>query len=454
MYYLIESKNQIDYLIEKAKGQCYINLITLNDNFHPKLTSLSLIYFKPENDKAYMLCLNHSDSFKLEFSDITTLLSKYDIIYTLDRKLNLYFFPPEFPILDLNFIKLEKENKAFDLDSISTKVHDYFYIKNGHNPEVNKLIPIQKHFQKQEEIFSTLSTYLWKGVLGDLGKGSEEGSKIGWYNGVYTETFYNIEKYGIKINTDKFFKHFETGFDLYSIKDDRIYTSFNLYNLTGRPTNTFNNVNFSALTKTSRVSFTPGNDIFVEFDYDGYHPRLIASEVNYIFSEKSAHEQLASLYYNTDTPTEDQIKSAKLITFRQLYGGIEEQYKDIEFFNKTNTWIEENWAKFCFGQVHLFGGRSVIDIDDGGLNINKNKLINWITQSLETYQNVSVIKNIFNLLKDKKTKLVHYTYDSFLFDVDVSDGVEIIKQLEQVLTEKGFPIKKSYGKNYKEMVRF
>lgn len=450
MYYLIESKNQIDYLIEKAKGKCFVNIISLNDNYHPYLTSICLIYYKPLDDKGYMLCYNHPDSLnKIEFLDIKTLLSKHENILVLDKKFHLYFLPSELPLLDLNFIKLDKDNDIFDLSDISTPVHDYFYNKNETLHDLNKIIPIQKHFQKQEATFAKISEYLLKGVWEEEVEGGML-ERVRWYNEDYTEVFYKIEKNGIAIERNKFFKNFETSYDLYSIKDDRIYTSYNLYNLTSRPSNTFNNINFAALQKNTRSSFIPSNDVLIEFDFDGYHPRLIGHHININFKNQPVHKTMAEWYFNNSNPSEDEIKQAKNLTFKQIYGGIDEKYLDISFFFHVNEWVNDMFDEYNFNKSHsLPTGRNIKFSN----NINKNKLFNYHIQATETFENVNKIKDIFKLIENKKTKLIHYTYDSFLLDISMDDGVDLVKQLENILTTK-FPVKKAYGKNYKEMVRF
>ena len=54
--------------------------------------------------------------------------------------------------------------------------------------------------------------------------------------------------------------------------------------------------------------------------------------------------------------------------------------------------------------------------------MNPQKLFNYVLQNLETSTNVLILWDIFCLLKGKKTKLVLYTYDSFLLDVAEDEG--------------------------------
>ena len=92
--------------------------------------------------------------------------------------------------------------------------------------------------------------------------------------------------------------------------------------------------------------------------------------------------------------------------------------------------------------------------------MNKNKLFNYLIQALETELNVRKILLLQEYLFDKKTKLVLYGYDSFLFDFSKQDGVETLKEIKRILevktdvpgdTESYFYTKSKMGLNYGEM---
>ena len=79
--------------------------------------------------------------------------------------------------------------------------------------------------------------------------------------------------------------------------------------------------------------------------------------------------------------------------------------------------------------------------------MNPQKLFNYLLQNLETANNVRILWEIIKLLRKKKTKLVLYTYDSFLFDLDnkeeklVEEGLKIFKKYK-------LQVKLNYGSNY------
>jgi hypothetical protein len=57
------------------------------------------------------------------------------------------------------------------------------------------------------------------------------------------------------------------------------------------------------------------------------------------------------------------------------------------------------------------------------------------------------MKVVQDYLKDKKTRLVLYIYDAFIFDVAKSDGKKLLTDLQAILSEK-FPVKIKTGKHY------
>ena len=76
------------------------------------------------------------------------------------------------------------------------------------------------------------------------------------------------------------------------------------------------------------------------------------------------------------------------------------------------------------------------------------KLMNYMMQSLETSNNILILKEVLRYLKDKKTKLVLYTYDALLFDFFKEDGKETLEELKEILESGGkYPIKFKYSKD-------
>ena len=76
------------------------------------------------------------------------------------------------------------------------------------------------------------------------------------------------------------------------------------------------------------------------------------------------------------------------------------------------------------------------------------KLMNYMMQSLETSNNILILKEVLRYLKDEKTKIALYTYDAILFDFDKEDGKETLEGIQKILEKDGkYPIKFKFSKN-------
>ena len=80
-------------------------------------------------------------------------------------------------------------------------------------------------------------------------------------------------------------------------------------------------------------------------------------------------------------------------------------------------------------------------------NMNPQKLFNYLLQNLETSNNVRILWEITKLLRGKKTKLVLYTYDSFLFDLDNNEKT-IMEDVLKIFEKYNFKTKIKHGTSY------
>ena len=249
------------------------------------------------------------------------------------------------------------------------------------------------------------------------------------FDNFYIESLHQIEKNGI---------YTQNGYE---------HSQYNIYTTTSRPSNTFNGVNYAALNKEdgSRDRFISRFDEgkLVQFDYDAYHPRIIGRLIGETISnDVSGHQFLANLYGVSR-------KEAKGITFRQLYGGVQDEYIHIPFFQKVSHFIDLLWTKFNQnGFVETPMGRK---LKNGNFrNMNKNKLFNYLLQATETELNMKSISKLNKYLSDKKTKLVLYTYDSYLLDVHPME-IGLLNDIKILIEEAGFITKMEMGDNYSDI---
>jgi hypothetical protein len=424
MFYIIERQEQLDKL--GPFNDCFVQFIQQNDNYHPKLSSLSLIYIRDiTQHKGYMLCLDHNESFSLPQQNVFEwLLGNTDRLFVLNKKEAMYHFPHPNKLYDINFIEHP------DLTGIFTPCHTFYYRQHTANPITNKLIPISKHYEECELMFNV--------VLPIIQQYRSDNAVYAFNNGPLTRVFHDIESNGIKVDKQCFIDAYgkDLQYPQLNLSKGRIYSQYNLYTLTGRPSNTYNSINFAALDKNNgeRSCYKPTNDKFIEFDIQGYHPRILGDMIDFNFGDKNTYETLSELL--GVTPQE-----AKELTFKQLYGGVWKEYRNQPFFRDIVTLTDGIWDEYQYGGTYPTRNRIFIRDAD----MTQSKLLNYIIQSHETSNNVIMLDNILNYLRDKKTKLVLYTYDAFLFDYSKEDGTQLLTDIQSFIH---YPLNIKQGKSY------
>lgn len=429
MYYIVETKEQLDRLPKTQN--CFIDLVSLSEESHPLLTSPCVIYYN-DLEKGYIFPINHSEGFSIGINTVLDFLSEKDKVYLLDIKWHSYFLKLS-NLIDLNQVVLDETGKLED-NNCYTPLHNDFYYKYQYQQDTNAIIPISKHYERCECLFDVMRPYIGK-----------EGN-LAWQNKFYT-AYKWVEESGIKIDEKLFDKFFEPSWKSRSVRNGKIYSFYNLYNITSRPTNAFNGINFLAFNKEnkSRSAFVPSNDRFIELDFDGYHPRLIAKIVGVELSnDLSLHTQLGKLYFRKETLTAEEYQESKKITFRQLYNGVEHEYRTIELFNKVAIFIDNLWDSIQkHGYVELPNGRNIRNS-----GFTPQKLFNYYIQCAETVNNVEKLLKLKDYLEPKKSKVVLVVYDSILVDFSEEDGIETLQHIKQILEDEGFAVKAKIGSNY------
>jgi len=393
---------------------------------HPlhKNNGLSALWVQPEGDDNFFIIQKHPDS--------DDILQDYkwldeELIQTPDKKLLNHFY--EFKdVVDKNFIWWNETGKPFE-KNISNNAIDFLSNKFYNVKKLNEIIPLCKHNEYCSDIYKGMAR-------------AYTGENDDYMNDV-VKAFTSIEKNGIKVSEDicdifdmRVKKH---------ISDGKLYSQYNLWTTTGRPSNSFGSVNFAALPPEKRKGFVAENDYLVEFDFDAYHLRLIADLVNYDFGKDSVHEHLAEHY-------ECSYEESKQRTFKLLYGGIDKKTREkVPFFDLTHEYINRKWNEI---NTHNLVSTDIYrrkllfkNYDD----LNRNKVFNYLIQAYETESNIKKILSIQNYLLKRKTKLVLYGYDSFLFDFSQQDGVETLRDIKLLLEEGRHFTKSKMGLNYGEM---
>jgi hypothetical protein len=372
---------------------------------HPHLSRISAILV---SDGVTDLFVNYNNIDASCVSD-TIDFSPFKEVWVVGLKdfLHHYEFLPNMYDLEMGLF-----HEARDFDVEEKPIYTIFRRRKA--PKANDLIPIWKHYEQFQE---------WKTKWDNLTPSK--------FSQLYPKGYNWIEKSGL---------HTPTGIE---------YTQYNMLTTTSRPSNAFGGVNYAALPKDGDVrkrfiSRFEGGKLY-QLDFDGYHPRLIGKLIGVdIPLGIKAHKWLAD-QYGAD------IKDAKAITFRQLYGGVQDEYKHIPFFSKTAEYIDSLWSEFLMNRevfTPIFKRKIKYHQD-----LNKNKLFNYILQSVETERNILIIEKLSKIQLSQKSLPILYTYDSILFDVHSDDGNDYIKKIKEVMEMDGFPTDVEFGDNYKDMVR-
>ena len=419
MYWLVEDEEQLEVLINSGYKEAFIEVIPYNDTIHPTLNHVSLVYIRPIlAPKGYMVGVMHSETLNALDTCLTELLNKFEVLYCRDKKEMLHYFPIK-TLLDIT-------PPPTTYIRPTTQTHELYYRNHGDNPDINLIIPIVKHYELCENIFEDLKANIKQ----------EKTKYYEFFNSKTSVVFNAIERSGIRIHNETFEEYF------HPVDGEYVYTQFNLKTTTTRPSNKFKNVNYAALNKENgcRKSFIPRNNKFVEIDISAYHPSLAARLVGYDFANIDIHAHFATLY-NVD------YKKSKELTFKQLYGGVFENYKHLEFFQKVEKYVGENWIKFeSDGYIECPVSGFVYRKENLG-EMNPQKLFNYVLQNLETSMNVRILWDMFRELQGCKTKLVLYTYDSFLLDVFEGED-EVMEKIRKIFRNYKLNIKENEGYNY------
>ena len=416
---IIEKDNQLDEFIEKNLNlDCFIIPILSDVNRHPLENSLCAVYIKIVDGEEGLLCFNHGETLRLSLEKLLTL-DRLGRKFVRDKK-QLNHIVKLKNVVDVNLQYYMSKNESLEWEELSTNTHDYFYRVMWKMKNTNRIIPILKHFELCREQVKVLEKYYQLPI-------HEQ------YNDEIINNLSFIESSGLR-------------------KDDGIvYSEYNLYTSTGRPSNRFGGINFAALNKKDesrkpyRSRFEDG--ILIEFDYDAYHLRLIGHILDYKFPKGSVHEHMREFYGDVT------YEESKNTSFQYLYGRIPQQIIDTNpFFSRVNKYITEIWGEFKredFVKSNIYK-KTIYKKNLSAMN--RNKLFNYMIQLLETENNMKVMTQLIPFLKDKQSKLILYSYDSFLFDFKLTDGLDFLKGVKQILEQGGvFPTKSSRGLNYHEM---
>jgi len=435
------------FLLENIEGDLFLHVIPTEENQHPVKSVPSILFIRNlSTGRTYYFSLGHSDSLpEISRDEVLDGIERLKCRkWVLDRKAfsQMLYFPS---LYDVNLVGYLKENTLIDLIDYNTPSHFLIRTNSMGRGNVNLAIPLLKHLEVFDELADDVAGIV-EGFVPDVAYTR--------FNDLIIETLGEMEGQGIFVDQTKFNEHFKIDVG----EKGLTYSQYNVYTSTGRPSNRFGGVNYAALNQTdgSRRCFKSryGSDgKMVVIDYTAFHPRIICALTKYPLSvETDIYEYLARLYFHKKDIDETDVKNSKQLTFRQLYGGVEDKYSHIKYLANLKTFIDEQWEFFqSNGYVETpFFKRKITGhhIQDP----SPTKIFNYILQAVEGEIAIPKIKSVQEYLKDKRTKAVLYTYDAVLYDFHREDGFETLEHIRNLMSFDGtFPMKTYVGDTYQDV---
>jgi hypothetical protein len=442
---IIETIKEFDSFLEQSKDYDWLIIPTYCNGSRPVYTdSISIIYVYVLNlDKEVLVVFNHTEGLSLPI-EFLNQFPKDKNLFVYNKKRFKKFLNTD-NLIDMSMVEYFYNNQPIE-DDFETPAHEFFTRNFGNFNNLNTIIPISKHIEKAQAISQRFL---------DVFDFYQNDAAFQKYNGLVLDSLQQIEQNGLYANYEQFKKKFTEQ----SIYDNFVFSEYNIYTTTGRPSNRYGGINFAALNKENGqrapfVSRFGENGFMMSFDYDAYHLRLLAELVDYKFPDNiSVHQYLGQFYFDKDTLTPAEYSEAKSISFKQLYGGIGPEYLVIPFFAKIHEYTQLVWSQYReqgYIETPMFGRKLFKSFFT---EMNAAKLLNYMLQSFETERNMAVIHNILLRTKSFSSKLILYTYDSFLWDFDKRDGVELLRIVREELEQQGkYPTKIEIGPDYHNMI--
>ena len=418
---VINSYEQYNELTSRMNREVHICTPIFRDlYYHVVENKLLCVCITFMNGESFTVSISHDDAPHFKIPTGTALC------FTVNSKVL------DIPCIDVSAIAYIHQLNVPVLEDIFTS-----YIRDTHNMfhnmrNVNRIIPLTTWSAIGETYNKELNKFI-----------PLYNSSRYTYMRELLSTLKDIESAGLCVDRTLLSQHFSSDANR-AFKDNMVYTEYNPYTATGRPSNRFGGINFAALNKSdgSRDSFISryASGSLIQMDFEAYHLRLMANELGVtLSSEQSIHTELAKVYFNTSDITEDMYAESKRRTFEVMYGMSKETY-NFELFEK----IHEHRKQYESATSITLPSGVTITV---GMP-NASKLFNYYVQSLEMVRTLPKLTRIIELIKNTTNHLVLYTYDSILLDMQTMD-TNILQQIQDILEEnKKFPVRVYSGNTY------
>lgn len=433
---IVQSVTDLEKIKNKLEHEtAYVLPVFVDQHLHPAANQLSSLHILFDDNEYVCIPINHPDGIPLNI-DITNSRK----LVTLYKRELLHAYP-----------KLEQSR----VEDLATILH----LSAKTIPEIREYYTpvIQRTLQQFQfkNLHLSVPLVLWMeyahNLLGYIRDKYRVQKPNGYefVNNTIIPTLTTIEKSGIHVDLPVFKEHFQKSVN--SVKNMMTYTEYNPYTSTGRPSNKFAGINFAALNKNTgvRAAFDSryGDDgLLIQLDYEAFHLRLVANQLNYELPATSVHKHLAEQYYNSNNITDEQYEASKARTFAIMYG-MNEDVGNVEFFKNVRKYTEHLWEVYQdLGFVVSKTGKKII-VDDP----SPNKVFNYMVQWMETEEAMTRISSVCEFLDGMLTKPVLYTYDALLLDLHRSEAA-LLPRIRKLLENNIYPTRVYKGKNYENLI--
>lgn len=391
---------------------------------HVKNNSLSFVSILVD-EVLWVIGVEHIDLISFQYTKINELFQINSKKWVFDSKKIGHIFKLV-NVEDIDTLYFIHTSFRIDYNEFNDKVYGH-YIRLGYKGNLTEITPITVLIQNLRIFFDKYTSNLDKPLT----------DEYYWYKKTYIPVLRYLESHGLYVNEKKFIERFPQAKD--QINDGKVWTEYHPYTITGRPSNTHSSVNYLALNKEdgTRDIFGSNGGVLAGLDYDAHHVRLIGKLVNYELPKTSAHQWLADQYgvgYD----------ESKAVTFRLLYGGIDEEFLQIPFYKQTQEFIDTLWEQ-TVKNGFLKTKRRNIPLK-WIKEPNPQKVFNYLLQAIELEKNVDILKQLILYINDKNLYLLLYMYDSVIIWGESKKYIEEhINNIQQIMGFPNFPTTISFG---------
>lgn len=389
-------------------------MITDAETHHLVDKPLCIILYDIETKKQYVINFNHVD-FQTWIEPFQPDLSKIKLYSPTKKNIISNRILTDF-LIDLNFLIYPLKHRSY---SINDYILKRFYAHKNRYKTYNTF-PLVSLIEMCKNISIEMENI--------INKSNDHINDIKVFDDLYYASLFKLERNPI------------------SFKSNIIYSDYNPYTITNRPTNSSYGINLTALSKKDdtrtnlKTKFASGQ--LVQFDYSSFHVYLLTKMLNFdLPKNKDVYIALNEEYGFSNAITRNEIK---MDFFKYIYGT---KIYSNRLFDKLNKFKQSLYEEYnSNGYVTSFFLKRKILFNLKEIPQN-NKVFNYYLQNAETEYNFLKILQINKFLNSKTTDVILYTYDSFLLDIPEKEDY-LIQDIKNILESDGIPVNMQIGDTY------